>query len=73
MKCFRHRKDVTSKCLWCGGALCVDCIAKKDGKKSYCEKCAVALSSYKVQERQKQPTLVRPSEQKSEQVWTSKN
>ncbi len=73
MKCVRHRKDVTSKCLWCGSALCVECSVRTEGKKVYCEKCAATLSPYKLQEVRKQPALVRPSEQKSEQLWTSKN
>jgi len=29
--------------MWCGRRLCELCIAKKDGGKLYCEKCAVQL------------------------------
>jgi hypothetical protein len=34
-------------CNWCGKHVCVMCIAKKEGRKVYCEKCAIQLSGVK--------------------------
>ncbi len=45
MKCDKHRKDHFAGCMWCGKRLCEFCIAKRDGNKFYCEKCAVNLGS----------------------------
>jgi hypothetical protein len=33
--------------MWCGKKLCEHCIAKQEGKKYYCENCAVRLVQYK--------------------------
>jgi hypothetical protein len=33
--------------MWCGKKLCELCIARQEGRKFYCENCAVHLSPYK--------------------------
>lgn len=43
MRCDKHKKDQNCGCMWCGKRLCEFCIAKRDGGKFYCEKCAVQL------------------------------
>lgn len=43
MKCDRHKKDHIGGCMWCGKRLCEFCIAKRDGHKFYCDKCAGVL------------------------------
>ena len=43
MRCDKHRKDQIGGCMWCGRRLCPFCIAKKEGSKLYCVKCAVNL------------------------------
>lgn len=43
IKCDKHKKDHVGGCMWCGRRLCEFCIAKRDGGKFYCEKCAVQL------------------------------
>ncbi|MBN1644912.1 hypothetical protein JW851_02645 [Candidatus Woesearchaeota archaeon] len=47
MRCNKHKKEVIGHCNWCGKHVCPLCIAKKEGKKLYCEKCAIQLSSIK--------------------------
>ncbi len=55
MRCDKHKKDQIGGCMWCGRRLCQFCIAKKDGGKLYCEKCAVSLGGVR---REHLPTLV---------------
>ena len=43
-KCFQHNKNAAGNCNWCGKAICENCVAKYDGKKIYCSKCAAELS-----------------------------
>lgn len=43
MRCTQHRKDFQGACNWCGSKLCELCIAKQEGRKVYCETCAVRL------------------------------
>jgi hypothetical protein len=47
MRCTTHRKDFQGDCMWCGKKLCAYCIAKQEGRKLYCEHCAVMLVPYK--------------------------
>ena len=44
MRCLIHKKELIGNCTWCGKQLCLLCIAKKEGKKFYCEKCATQLA-----------------------------
>ncbi|MBI4016785.1 MAG: hypothetical protein HY363_03770 [Candidatus Aenigmarchaeota archaeon] len=48
MKCPQHRRDTTGTCVWCGKRLCPACVGKQDGKKLYCDKCAVSLAPFKI-------------------------
>jgi len=43
MRCTQHRKEFQGACNWCGSKLCELCVAKQEGKKVYCETCAVRL------------------------------
>ncbi len=43
MKCDKHKKDHVGGCMWCGKRVCEYCIAKREGNKLYCEKCAINL------------------------------
>ncbi len=43
IRCDKHRKDHVGGCMWCGRKLCEFCIAKRDGKKFYCDKCCGTL------------------------------
>ena len=45
MRCNKHRKQLLAQCMWCGKALCRYCIAKQDGRKTYCAPCASKLST----------------------------
>jgi len=54
MRCTKHRKDFMGPCNWCGAKLCELCIAKQEGRKYYCEHCAVSLVPYK---RESLPTV----------------
>lgn len=54
MRCTKHRKDFMGPCNWCGTKLCELCIAKQEGRKFYCEHCAVSLVPYK---RERLPTV----------------
>ncbi len=47
MRCQEHRRDFHGPCNWCGKKLCEMCIAKQEGRKYYCEHCAVRLVPYK--------------------------
>ncbi|MBD3361740.1 hypothetical protein GF358_03030 [Candidatus Woesearchaeota archaeon] len=47
MRCTKHKKEFISTCNWCGKRVCPLCIAKKEGKKVYCEKCATQLAGFK--------------------------
>lgn len=47
MRCIKHKKAVISNCTWCGKHVCALCVAKKEGKKVYCEKCAIQLAGVK--------------------------
>ncbi|MBW2978621.1 hypothetical protein KY304_00750, partial [Candidatus Woesearchaeota archaeon] len=47
MRCTKHKKEVIGHCTWCGKPVCPLCVAKKEGKKLYCEKCAIQLSGIK--------------------------
>ena len=42
-RCYAHRKDLIGDCIWCGKKLCVLCIARKEGRKLYCELCSASL------------------------------
>jgi len=44
MRCLIHKKELVGNCTWCGKQLCLLCIAKKEGKKIYCEKCTGQLA-----------------------------
>ena len=59
MRCTQHRKDFTGACNWCGSKLCELCIAKQEGRKFYCETCAVRLVPF-VREKLPQPKMLRP-------------
>ncbi|MEM2915804.1 MAG: hypothetical protein QXT19_00375 [Candidatus Woesearchaeota archaeon] len=54
MRCNTHRKEFEGVCNWCGKKLCPLCIAKQEGRKYYCEACAVALVPFK---REKLPAV----------------
>ncbi len=54
MRCTTHRKEQEGACNWCGKKLCPMCIAKQEGRKYYCEACAVALVPFK---REKLPPV----------------
>ena len=54
MKCDKHRKDHVGGCMWCGRRLCQFCIARKEGSKLYCDKCAVNLGAIR---REHLPTV----------------
>lgn len=43
MRCLTHRKDTMGDCIWCGRHLCEQCVARREGRKFYCERCAVQL------------------------------
>jgi len=43
MRCNEHKREFLGPCNWCGKKLCEMCIAKQEGKRYYCEHCAVAL------------------------------
>jgi hypothetical protein len=43
-RCLKHRRDTITECIWCGKALCKFCIAKQEGRKSYCAGCATQLA-----------------------------
>jgi hypothetical protein len=47
MRCIKHKKEVMGNCNWCGKHVCPLCIAKKEGRKLYCEKCAIQLAGVK--------------------------
>ena len=47
MRCQQHKRDFNGPCNWCGKKLCEMCIAKQEGRKFYCEHCAVMLVPYK--------------------------
>ncbi len=44
MRCLTHKKELIGNCTWCGKQLCLLCIAKKEGKKLYCERCTTQLA-----------------------------
>jgi hypothetical protein len=47
MRCTKHKKEIMGNCTWCGRHVCALCIAKKEGKRLYCEKCAIQLAGFK--------------------------
>jgi len=51
MRCQTHRKEHQGPCNWCGAKLCELCIAKQEGRKYYCEKCAINLLPFKPERR----------------------
>jgi len=57
MRCDKHRKDHVGGCMWCGRRLCEFCIARKEGSKLYCDKCAVQLGGIR---REHLPTIDAP-------------
>ena|GEM_PF-1832691 len=59
MRCTKHRRNTVGACNWCGKQICPYCIGKKEGKKIYCDKCALRLSSVK---RAKIPPSKKPKE-----------
>jgi len=54
IKCDKHRKDLVGGCMWCGRRLCEFCIARREGSKLYCDKCAVQLGGIR---REHLPTI----------------
>jgi hypothetical protein len=44
MRCLKHHRTIVGACQWCGKQLCQNCVAKSEGSKIYCEKCAIQLS-----------------------------
>jgi hypothetical protein len=54
MRCTKHRRNTVGACNWCGKQVCPYCIGKKEGKKIYCEKCSMRLSTVK---RAKMPAV----------------
>lgn len=56
MRCTQHKRDFQGPCNWCGKKLCEMCVAKHEGKKYYCEHCAVSLVPYS--QRVARPALV---------------
>ena len=42
-RCVSHRKDLVGDCIWCGKKLCELCIARKEGRKLYCQLCSAQL------------------------------
>src|SRR5208337_3013025 len=45
MKCARHNAEAISVCVYCGRALCVDCVQKPSAARMVCsEACATALA-----------------------------
>jgi hypothetical protein len=57
MRCTEHKREFNCPCNWCGKKLCEMCIAKQEGKKYYCEHCAVSLVPYKIERR---PVMAAP-------------
>lgn len=57
MRCTEHKREFNGPCNWCGKKLCEMCIAKQEGKKYYCEHCAVSLVPYKIERR---PVMASP-------------
>ena len=47
MRCPTHKKETIGNCQWCGKQICPFCVARKDGKKLYCESCATKLAGLK--------------------------
>ncbi len=47
MRCTTHKREFDGACNWCGKKLCELCIAKQEGRKFYCEHCAVSLVPFK--------------------------
>jgi len=47
MRCTKHRRNTVGACNWCGKQICPYCVGKKEGKKIYCEKCSLRLSTVK--------------------------
>ncbi len=45
--------------MWCGKKLCEFCIVKQEGRKYYCEHCAVSLTPYK-REPLPKPVALKP-------------
>lgn len=51
MRCTNHKREFDGACNWCGKKLCEMCVAQQQGRKIYCEHCAVALVPYKAERR----------------------
>lgn len=65
MRCTKHNRSIVGACNWCGKQVCPYCIGQKEGKKLYCEKCAMRLSTVK---RTKVPPVKMPeTRQQAEQ------
>ncbi len=64
-KCPKHRKPYETVCGWCGTRLCRLCVGRRDGRKSYCEKCAPKLNPLEREHPLKAKTEQPPQEQDS--------
>ena len=60
MRCTEHRREFQGPCNWCGKKLCEMCVAKQEGRKFYCEHCAVSLVPYEREKLPVRPPLARP-------------
>ncbi|MEM4263574.1 MAG: hypothetical protein QW666_01605 [Candidatus Woesearchaeota archaeon] len=78
MRCLKHHRAIVGPCQWCGKQLCQNCVAKKEGSKLYCEKCAIQLSGIKrakvppvkPQSVPEIPTLTKESQQPEKTRYT---
>ena len=66
MRCTTHKREFDGTCNWCGKKLCELCIAKQEGRKFYCEHCAVSLVPFKREKLPAPTPLARPIEQAQE-------
>ncbi|MBW2968893.1 hypothetical protein KY314_02125 [Candidatus Woesearchaeota archaeon] len=72
MRCTKHKKEVIGHCTWCGKPVCPLCVAKKEGKKLYCEKCAIQLSGIKKIKLPKAQTLPKQAKAEKQMEATKK-
>ncbi len=63
MRCNNHKKEFEGACNWCGKKLCELCIARSEGRKFYCEHCAISLLPFKRQPLPAAKITARPTEQ----------
>lgn len=67
MRCLKHHRAIVGACQWCGKQLCQNCVAKSEGSKIYCEKCAIQLSGIR---RAKVPPVKMPPRSQEPQTST---